>query len=51
MKNILVVTMFIALSACQSLPQSPNSTAQQSTQDVTPCTNGFDSVNVCELTS
>lgn len=51
MKNILVVAVFMALTACHSFPQPSNSIAKQSTQDVTPCTNGFDSVNVCQLTS
>ncbi|WP_171255056.1 hypothetical protein [Acinetobacter sp. NCu2D-2] len=51
MKNILVILALVGLTACHSVPKTSQTIAEASTQDVYPCTNGFDSVNVCQLVS
>lgn len=61
-KVFLSISMVVALSACSNLPTAlpshPSDQAQVShsssasiQQEVAPCTNGFDDVNVCELLS
>lgn len=61
-KVFLSISLVAALSACSNvptaLPSHPSDQAQviysssaNIQQEVAPCTNGFDDVNVCELLS
>ena len=61
-KVFFLISMLVVLSACSgvptTLPSHPSDQAQVShsssasiQQEVAPCTNGFDDVNVCELLS
>lgn len=61
-KVFLSISMILALTVCQSVPATLASHAADQVQvidssfaniqqEVAPCTNGFDAVNVCELLS
>lgn len=53
MKKILVFCVVVFVVACQSTPESAqkNIDKTQVENEVAPCTNGFDDVNVCQLKS
>jgi starvation-inducible outer membrane lipoprotein len=54
MKKILAFSVFILLAACQNMPESTTTSSAEKIQvenEVAPCTNGFDDVNVCQLKS
>ncbi|WOE32535.1 MULTISPECIES: hypothetical protein [unclassified Acinetobacter] len=52
MKKVLFLTIFVFLAACQQISQfSPPTVSFVQNQEVAPCSNGFDDVNVCQLKS
>ena len=58
-KVFLSISFMVTLTVCQSVPatlaidqvQVIDASSSNIQQEVAPCTNGFDDVNVCELLS
>ncbi|MGE8540529.1 hypothetical protein [Acinetobacter sp. ANC 3813] len=52
MKKVLMMLSIAAcLTAAMNVQADANTAPESSSQEVAPCTNGFDSVNVCQLLS
>lgn len=53
MKKVFLLSVCILLTACQNYPQQSVNQLTETMQnnEVAPCGNGFDDVNVCQLKS
>ncbi|BCU64341.1 hypothetical protein F941_02058 [Acinetobacter bouvetii DSM 14964 = CIP 107468] len=50
-KALVMLVLFAVMTAAANVQANTKGQADSSSQEVAACTNGFDSVNVCELLS